>query len=136
MSPRRGTILSPFLWNLVLNSLLCSFPTWPGPITAFADDLAIIVLGLDISTLVSIAQEHSNTCERWCSERGLTISHVKTQVVMFSRKKRLTLPRPLKENNTDVPYSKEAKYLGVTLDHHLSWMPHIKAAAAKATSTL
>jgi len=132
----QGGVLSPFLWNLVLDSLLSRFPTWPDPITAFADDLSLVVIGLDISTLVDIAQLHISTCSSWCSTKNLSISAVKTQIVLFHRKNKLTLPRPLRLNNTPIPYSKTAKYLGVTLDSRLSWLPHIKAASQKATSTL
>ena len=132
----QGGVLSPFLWNLVLDSLLKSFPTWPDPITAFADDLSLVVIGLDLSTLVYISQEHIRTCEAWCHTKGLTISHVKTQAVIFCRNKKLRLPRPLKVNNQPVPYVPTAKYLGVTLDSKLNWKAHIQAASAKATSTL
>ena len=89
-----------------------------------------------MSTLVSIAQEHIITCTTWCASKGLSISQVKSQIIMFSRKKKLNLPRPLKVNGIPTPFVTKATYLGVTLDHKLSWIPHITAVSAKATANL
>ena len=132
----QGGVLSPFLWNLVLDNLLNRFSTWPEPIQAFADDLALILIGIDVSTLISIAQEHINTCTSWCATKGLKISHIKTQIVLFTRRTKWSISRPLRINNLPVEFTTSAKYLGVTLDSRLSWTPHINAVTSSALNTL
>ena len=45
----QGGVLSPFLWNIVLNSLIILLDTLKH-LLAFADDLAIIISGFDLPT--------------------------------------------------------------------------------------
>ena len=46
-NPQRG-ILSPFLWNCVLNSLLLELRSRGFCVQAYVDDLAVLVTGADM----------------------------------------------------------------------------------------
>ena len=80
----QGGILSPFLWNLVVDSLLnYTKNRIPCDIQGFADDLSLIATlespssngkgGFDADTLREITQKSLNSIDEWCKENGLRI---------------------------------------------------------------
>ena len=65
--------------------------------------------------------------ETWGHTAGLKFNFSKTEVVIFT-KKRLRpeqMPPKLKVSGQTVEFSTTAKYLGVTLDHNLTWSTHL-----------
>ena len=121
----QGGVLSPLLWNLTLNTLLSSLGYQADFIQAFADDLVILIRGICKHTIRDIAQQHLTNINRWCHSKGLKLSGVKTTAVLFTNKQDNTLDRPLKVEGVNVPLVNSTVYLGVTLDRHLSWGPHV-----------
>ena len=133
----QGGILSPFLWNVVMDSLL-GLPRNKiiTDIQAFADDIALLARGHDANTLRDITQNSINTIEKWCKESGLTLSTVKTHVIMFTRKRKWKISRPIHVNGTDIKLREHTKFLGVTIDNKPTWNEHIKSKCKKAKSLL
>ena len=83
----QGGILSPFLWNLVVDDLLrLSVKDVPGYLQAFADDLITLVEGNDLDVIRARTQKTINTIENWCKDNGLNISALKTKIIMFTWK--------------------------------------------------
>ena len=80
----QGGILSPFIWNLVLNDLLVSVNSSSDLVQAFADDLVIINQGIDASTVRDSSQSCLNFISEWCDSVGLSLSQIKTKVIMFT----------------------------------------------------
>ena len=56
----QGGILSPFLWNCVLNNLLMELHSKKFYVQAYADDLAIMVKGTDLDWIRGRAQKAIN----------------------------------------------------------------------------
>ena len=145
----QGGILSPFLWNLVVDSLL-SFTKdkIPCDLQGFADDLALLatteapkVKGLqcfDADTLREMTQKSLEHINSWCKENGLSLSALKTHSVMFTwrRNWRDQLVKPLQVDNTEIEIRNTTKFLGVTLDSKLSWNEHIDKKCKKAKGLL
>ena len=133
----QGGILSPFLWNLVLNDLLnYTEKNDIGHLQAFADDLLSLITGPDTGTLRDITQKSLKTIEQWCKSRGLNISALKTKMVMFTWNKNWTIKKPITINNTTLTLSTSAKFLGITLDEKLNFKEHITNITKKATAAL
>ena len=55
-------ILSPFLWNCVLNSLLLELRSRGFYVQAYADDLAVLIIGADMLWIRGIAQKSNKYC--------------------------------------------------------------------------
>ena len=132
----QGGILSPFLWNLVVDSLLnYSAKDIPGYLQAFADDLVSLAEGNDTDVIWERTQRTLKTISTWCQSKGLNISAMKTKVVMFTWNRKWTM-RPLKLGNSTIELSKSARFLGVTLDNKLNFNEHITNITKKATASL
>ena len=132
----QGGILSPFLWNLVVDDLLSfSAKDLPGYLQAFADDLVSLAEGNDLEVIWSRTQKTINTIEKWCQTKDLSISALKTQVVMFTWNKKWSI-RPIRVGGHTTELSKTAKFLGITLDSKLTFTEHINNITKKATGNL
>ena len=122
-------IPSPFLWNLVADSLL-SFTRdkIPCDLQGSADDLALLatteapqVKGLqcfDADTLREMTQKSLEHINSWCKENGLSLSALKTHLVILTWRGnwRDQLVKPLQVDNNEIEIRNTTKFLGVTLD--------------------
>ena len=120
----QGGILSPFLWNCVLNSLLLELRSRGFYVQAYADDLAVLVIGADMLWIRGMAQKAINIAENWALEQELQFSSKITEIVMFTHKRNPDW-RSLSMNGTKLELSKKTWLLGVTPDSKLTWKPHI-----------
>ena len=132
----QGGVLSPLLWNVVVDELLWMFDSQAAYIQAYADDLALLIRNSDLAVVWIQAQHALELAEAWATYRGLKFSYLKTELVLFTNKRKWTTPGPLKLYNNELTLGKVAKYLGVTLDSKLAWTQHIDNKIKHATSCL
>ena len=142
----QGGILSPFLWDLVVDSLLnYTNNRIPCDIQGFADDLSLIATlesssngkgGFDADTPREITQKSLNSIDEWCKENGLKIGALKTHSVMFTWKRKWKFSVPLKIGNDIIEMKSSTRFLGVTLDSKLTWNEHIINQCKKAKGIL
>ena len=83
----QGGILSFFLWNCVLNSLLLELHSRGFYVQAYADDLAVLVTGADMLWIRGMAQKARNIAENCALEQDLQFSCKKTEIVLFTHKR-------------------------------------------------
>ena len=129
----QGGIMSPLLWNLVINSLIILINSTPADSEGFADDVNLLIRGIDIDTIVDIGQQCLDKIREWGLETGLNFSPTKTEAILFTWKKKWEIKTPLKLGDKEIKMCKEVKYLGVILDSKLSWKPHCLDRVRKAT---
>jgi len=133
----QGGILSPFLWNLIVDDLLkYTADKLPGYLQAFADDLVGLAEGQDLDYICERTQRTINTIETWCKSKGLSISNLKTKIIMFTWRKKWTLPKAIMVEGKPVELSSSTKFLGVTLDSKLNFNEHISKITKRATMIL
>ena len=133
----QGGILSPFLWNLIVDDLLrFAANKIPGYLQAFADDLVALSEGQDLDYIRSRTQKTVDTIESWCQSKGLKISALKTKIVMFTWKNKWSLPKPILVGGSAIGLSGSVKFLGITLDSKLNFSEHVKNITKKATMVL
>ncbi len=136
MGSPQGGILSPLVWNLVMNSLLSTFPEEGVKAIGYADDVILIVNGDDPSTMASLMERALwRVCE-WGSHHGLTFNPEKTTTVMFHRGRKRDYSPELYMGGRKLKYSDKLTYLGITLSKRLSWTDHIKSRVRKCTYLL
>ena len=128
----QGGVLSPLLWNLVADGLLKKLNEEGIPTYGFADDYLLLIKGICVSTLFDIMQQALRSVERWCSQVGLSVNPLKTNIVLFTKKRIVQGVRPLRFYGSEVHVSDEVKYLGVILDSKLNWSAHIELRIKKA----
>ena len=83
-----GDILSPFLWNCVLNSLLVNLSNRGFHAQAYADDVAILVTGTNMLWIKGRAQTALNIASNWAHNQELQFSCKKTKIVLFTNKRK------------------------------------------------
>ena len=69
----QGGILSPLVWNLVMDSLLKEFQSGPVKAVGYADDIIIMASGIDMGINVGNIQLALNKILNWGKEKGLYI---------------------------------------------------------------
>ena len=105
----QGGVLSPFLWNLVIDDLLqYTAKHIPGYIQAFADDIMSLAEGDDLDVIWQRTQTTIKTIENWCQSKGLNISALKTKIVMFAWNRKWSL-RPIEVCGETIELSNEVK---------------------------
>jgi retron-type reverse transcriptase len=132
----QGGILSPLMWNVVIDGLLHLLDKEPGYSQAYADDLTMIMRGIDISTLYSLTQQNLNKVTEWAGNHGLKFSHLKTEIVIFTHRRKWVLPDTLKLYGQELQIKRATKYLGVMLDSRLTWNLHLENRIQRTTCTL
>ena len=85
--PQRG-VLSPLLWNLVVDRLLAVTNDLGFSTFGYADDIVIIVQGKSAHTVREIMQEALNVVVKWAVKEGLNINPHKTVIVPFTNRRK------------------------------------------------
>lgn len=132
----QGGIISPLLWNLVVNSLLQTLSDEGFEVIGFADDVAVLVRGRFLSTVFDRIQRALRIVERWCRDSGLSVNPSKTSIVLFTKKRKLELGKTLLLFNKELSLTSTVKFLGLILDSKLSWRTHVDDRIKKACMTL
>ena len=143
----QGCVLSPLLFLVFINQLQRDITADPqcsllAPLF-FADDGAIGPNPLSAASVTAAAFEHTYAqqlnvaithLDRWCAESRMVFGDKKTAFVVFtSRQHPITAPySSLRLCNFTIAVSTSYHYLGLHLDHKLSWTPHQEAAVKKA----
>lgn len=130
----QGGVLSPLLWTLVVDGLLSRLQGTGVTTVGYADDVAILVTGDHPRQMTSRLQKALDIVQEWCTSQLLGINPSKTEIVLFTRKRRFELG-PIRVFGSELNLSSEVRYLGVTLDSKLSWRAHTAKQERKATAT-
>ena len=132
----QGGVLSPLLFNLVMDGLLMNLGRLRALHSqAYADDVALLCTGIDALTIRDQVQAGARLVAEWADKCGLNINCNKSEAIMFTWKRKWSY-KPLKLKGTDLPLKTQVTYLGVTIDSKLSWLPHIEMRVTKATRCL
>ncbi|XP_077556747.1 LOW QUALITY PROTEIN: uncharacterized protein LOC144170656 [Haemaphysalis longicornis] len=135
----QGSVLSPFLYNLALATLPQALPTTPDApvyVSMYADDVAIW------STAAARDRMHAHTATQQALDAvvshlqglGLEVSTEKTSALLYhhAAKTARTTP-PLNIGGKPLPWQATARYLGITIDKRLTWLPLVQRLRAHLT---
>ncbi len=136
MGSPQGGILLPLVWNLVMNSLLSTFPREGVKAIGYADDVILIVNGDDPITMASLMERALRRVCEWGDHHGLTFNPDKTTTVIFHRGRKRDYSPELYMGGRKLQYLDKLTYLGIIFSKRLSWTDHIKSRVRKCTYLL
>jgi ribonuclease HI len=138
----QGCVLGPFLYTIYVHDIKQGLHK-DTLLTLFADDMALQPVN-KTGTLATKAMRASLTVmTRYACKWKIKFSTTKTNVVFFRPPRhtldglRLDDPLPsrhrLQLGGASIATAKEYKYLGVLLDQHLTYLPHLSQLVTKTT---
>ena len=129
----QGSILGPLLFLIYINDLPNA--TSKFHFILYADDTNLLHKGHDINTLVNDINTEIPKITSWFRSNKLHLNAKKSTTIIFHPKQKQIISSDLNIiiDNTRVPLSHSTKFLGVTLDENLTWIPlRIYARNSKA----
>lgn len=122
----QGSCFGPFLWRILLNSLLRKLKLKKFLIVAYADDLLVIIFGKSRRQWEKMAEEIMQEISNWIAENQLSISYEKCRVLHMRSPKYFKRKPTLKMDGRTIADENTLQYLGITLDSTLSFLPHLR----------
>ena len=133
----QGSILAPLLFLLYINDL-CNVSRVVDFIP-FADDTNIFFSHKDFNSLSETLNSEMCKLTQWCRANKLSINFKKNRILWFlghtKGGKHLIYPFRL-TTIYNIDCVKEAVFLGVILDEHLSWKHHILSVSRKISKSI
>jgi hypothetical protein len=103
----------------------------------YAEDTAIIATFGKPTLLVSYLESYVNDLQRWMSEWRFTINVSKNTAIIFaSAGRRFILFQPATLLEEPIQWVDTTRYLGLTLDTHHMWLPHIDQVRKRAAQNM
>ena len=131
----QGSILGPLLFIIYINDL--PYVSSLTQSLLFADDTSIFCYHKDANHLVSIVNNELAKIVNWLKVNKLSLNLTKTNFMIFHpRQKKVNVNVPLTLENTVIKQVMETKFLGVLIDQHLSWKPHIDFVSKKISKSV
>ena len=121
----QGSVLSPFLWNVLVDEVLEIAYPFPHKIIAYADDLVLCAYDRDPSVATKNLQTMCDTTILWGSSVKLGFNASKTVFIIFTRCKQVLPDLYLCINQSPIPRTNKCTYLGLIIDERLSWKEHV-----------
>lgn len=129
----QGSILGPLLFIIYINGI--NQIGLKGDITLYADDTCLFYFSNTIEEIIDNAQKDLKLLDEWFQTNLLTINVSKTNYIIFaSKNKKIQDFPPLTLNNQAIKRTNQEKYLGLVLDHQLTWKPHLIKIKSKLSS--
>ena len=132
----QGSPLSPFLWNVACDELLSKKLPRGVHIQGFADDISLMKTGVAVESIQIPLQQAADIVIEWANSHQLEISADKTELIVFSRRRRLVVDVVININGTLIREVTQVNHLGLILDQTLSWHAHIVAKCSKAKQSI
>ena len=131
----QGSILSMILFMIKINKITtCLPPEINGSL--YVDDFHICYSSKNMVTIERKMQQCINKILKWTMKNGFKISSNKTKCMHFCQIPKMHNQPTLTLNGSEIPITLKYKFLGITLDPKLSFIPHIKQLRIKCNQTI
>ncbi len=131
----QGGVLSPLVWNIIMDSFLSQYKKGPVKALGYADDILLYVTGTDMNVMEEFLQESMDKVLEWGNSNGLSFNPKKTQMVLFTNKRKLQSPK-VKMGDMALELRDSFKCLGVEIHKRLSWNKHVTDRVNKCRGLL
>ena len=131
----QGSVLGPLLFIIYTNDIYMCLKSCS--CILFADDTTVYISGKDQSQLSKLMMEDMKRLTDWFRANKLSLNLSKTNAILFRPKGvQLNQGLYLKFGNEVIEFVSETKFLGMTIDEHLTWLKHITKVRLKISSSL
>lgn len=133
----QGSVISPTLFNLMVNNLTYYLKNCPVDLSQFADDSSIWQAGNPNSQKnITQIQKGLDIIGTWANNWGFKISQIKTVAMLFSPTNKRPIYPKLYIQNQLIEFQKETYFLGMLLNETINWKPHIQQTIQKCQKDL
>jgi hypothetical protein len=126
----QGSILGPLLFLLYVNDLPDVISDVSNPVF-FADDRSLIITNSNIPRFEKDINKVLGRLNRWFSSNSLLINLTKTHFLQFVTKNTRARDLYVLCGEKQITNVNVIKFLGLTIDHKLSWQTHIDQMVPK-----
>ena len=136
----QGSCISPILYLIFVNDLATVPDLSSVSLSQFADDIGLWATCSKAKDAQARIQSEINKIEKWCRKWHITLSPIKSKLVLFTK-----CPRHKEETSNDfsidlfeekINLANEAEFLGVIFDSRLTWEPHVRKIVSRSYKRL
>ena len=131
----QGSILGPLLFLIYINDISKVSKTLL-PII-FADDTNVFLSGRDIDQIIRLMNVELTLVVEWLRANRLSLNIDKTNFMIFhAHQKRISPTSTISIERKNILRVNETKFIGVTMDSHLTWASHLNRVKQKVARGL
>ncbi len=122
----QGSCVSPALFLLFSRDVDVgdTVTEWRRKMGQYADDIAVWARSKSPKIAAKLVQESLDAFWLWSCKWRWRVNPSKCQAITFCRRRHMPRER-LTIGNQTIEYHEEAKYLGIIMDHKLTWTPQV-----------
>ena len=131
------SVLGPTLFLLYINDFPNSSDFFS--FRLFADDSSLFYTFPTQSSDINLKQVENKLTDvlQWCKSNKLTINTNKTKYVLFrNARKNMNVIGKIMIDNESIEQVKSTSFIGIKIDEHLSWKPHVDSVSLIVRKTI
>jgi len=132
----QGNVLSPMLWNCLINEIGTMLSNQQIKGQLFADDIAIMASHSNLNNAAAQLQAGLHRIWQWADKNNLKVNTTKSQYLIFSNSCPKNLRLALYWDTQMLQRATQIKYLGLNLTEKLDWQTHLNIITAKAKKSM
>ena len=125
----QGSILGPILFLIYINDLKNAAKHVD--MIQYADDTTALISGHNLNNAITYLNEDMSQISQWLKANDLILNHKKTKCIFFGTKKMPPTILPIIIDNVNIERVDSLRFLGVQVDHRLSWRDHLEMICDK-----
>lgn len=124
----QGSVIGCLLFIIYINDLP---KIMDEPCILFADDISLLTTSHNVNDITEQLNLILNKTTKWLTEHNLEINYKKTKVMTFHPRQKAPISVNLTANGTQIEVVNNFSLLGLIIDTHITWKPHIKHIHSK-----